>query len=482
MSWNLSWPVVIVLATAAAAPTSDRHGAEGEPARLPPVASRQADPADSVYRAGRTALTRREYRKAAQLFAAIETRFAGSRYAADARYWEAFALYRLGTDESLRQALAALTAQRRRHPTAATRGDAAALERRIQGELARRGDPDAAAAISTAARLVAAPPVPPAPPTPPATPAPPSPPTRVRSQPAAGSHSDCPEDDDDIKVAALNALQQMDAERAGPVLKKVLARRDAESACLRRKAVFLLAQQGAEGAEPTLLDAVRHDPDPEVREQAVFWLSQVGTDASVAALDSILRTTKDPDLQDKAVFALSQQGSARSTQALRAYAERSDVPEEAREKAMFWLGQSGSAENITFLRGLYGRLHSEELRKKVLFSLAQTGTKENARWLVDIARNQKEPLELRKQALFWAQQCDLPTSEFAGLYGSTTDRVMREQIVFVLSQRGDKPAADKLLEIARSDPDRDLRKKALFWLTQMDDPRAAQLLQEILEH
>jgi HEAT repeat protein len=479
MSWNLSWLAVMVLTTTAAPPSSTRHGAEGEPARLPLVPSRQADPADSVYRAARTALSRREYRKAAQLFAAIEARFAGSPYAADARYWEAFALYRLGSDESLRQALAALQAQRRRHPTAATRGDAAALERRLQGELARRGDPDAAAAISAAARLVAAPP--PTPP-PPAPPAPPSPPAPERSQTAAGSHSDCAEDDDDIKVAALNALQQMDAERAGPVLKKVLARRDAESVCLRRKAVFLLAQQGAGGAEPTLLDAVRHDPDPEVREQAVFWLSQVGTDASVAALDSILRTTKDPDLQDKAVFALSQQGSSRSMQALRAYAERNDVPEEAREKAMFWLGQSGSAENITFLRGLYGRLRSEELKKKVLFSLAQTGSKENARWLVAIARNRQEPLELRKQALFWAQQCDLPTSEFAGLYGATTDRAMREQIVFVLSQRGDKPAADKLLEIARSDPDRDLRKKALFWLTQMDDPRAAQLLQEILEH
>ena len=138
MSWNFSWPAVIVLATLAAAPSGARHGLEAKPARLPPVASRQADPADSVYRAARTALTRREYRKAAQLFAAIETRFAGSQYAADARYWEAFALYRLGSDDGLRQALAALNAQRRRHPTAATRGDAAALERREIGRASCR--------------------------------------------------------------------------------------------------------------------------------------------------------------------------------------------------------------------------------------------------------------------------------------------------------------------------------------------------------
>ena len=357
MSWDLSRFAVAMLATLAATPGAAKHAADSTWSAQPPAPTAQADPADSVYRAARAALTRREYRQAATLFAAIETRFAGSQYAADARYWQAFALYRLGTDESLRQALGALRLQRQRHPAAATKGDAAALERRIQGELARRGDPDAAAAVSAAAQLVAAPPAPPSPPSPPAPPAPPTAYAAPRTGHAGGSsRTDCSEDDDDIKVAALNALQQMDPERAGPVLKKVLARRDAQSVCLRRKAIFLLAQQGAEGAEPTLLDVVRHDPDSEVREQAVFWLSQVGTDASVAALDSIVRTTTDPDLLDKAVFALSQQGSARAMQALRAYAERTDVPEGAREKAMFYLGQSGTTENLAFLRGLYGRL------------------------------------------------------------------------------------------------------------------------------
>ena len=69
----------------------------------------------------------------------------------------------------------------------------------------------------------------------------------------------------------------------------------------------------------------------------------------------------------------------------------------------------------------------------------------------------------------------------AALYASSQDRAMREQLVFVLSQRGDKAAADKLFEIAKGDPDRELRKKALFWLGQMDDPRVADVLQQILE-
>jgi HEAT repeat protein len=272
----------------------------------------------------------------------------------------------------------------------------------------------------------------------------------------------------------------MDEERATPVLRKVLARRDPGSACLRRKAVFLVAQHQASGAEDLLLEAARGDPDPEVRGQSVFWLSQVGTDKAVAALDSILRVSKDPDIQDKAVFALSQQGSRRAQAALHAYAQRPDINESIREKAIFWIGQSGSTEDEAFLRSLYPKLQSEELRKKLLFSIAQTGSKESLAWLLDLARKRSEPLEIRKQALFWAGQQGATGADLAGLYDSFAERELRDHLIFVMSQDGDRAAADKLLEIARKDPDPELRKKALFWLGQIDDPRAAEALEEII--
>ncbi len=103
----------------------------------------QADPADSLYRAARQALDRRDYTRAAELFARVPSRFPRSAYAGDAYYWNAFALYRVGGTSQLHAALDALDAQRATHPKAATRGDAQALERRIEGELARRGDQDA---------------------------------------------------------------------------------------------------------------------------------------------------------------------------------------------------------------------------------------------------------------------------------------------------------------------------------------------------
>ncbi|HET9040286.1 MAG TPA: HEAT repeat domain-containing protein [Gemmatimonadales bacterium] len=458
---------------AASAPDS-----AGPLAARPPEASLQGDPADSVYRAARAALDRRDYRQAAVLFAQVPERFPRSGYAADAYYWRAFSLYRVGGTPQLRAALAALDIQRERFPKAATKGDAKALASRIQGELARQGDPTAAAVVTEAAADAArTPPVPPVPPTvamapPPQPPIPPAPP---------GDDNRCADDDDDTKVAALNALQQMDDERARPILQRVLARRDPASVCLRRKAVFLIAQESASGTEDILLETARTDPDHEVREQAVFWLSQVGTDKAVGALDSILRTSKDPALQEKAVFALSQHGSDRAFQALRAYAERPDLSVDLREKTIFWIGQSGGAENEAYLKSLYGRLKEESLREKVLFSISQAGGQENARWLLGIAKDTRQPLELRKRALFWAGQSDASMADLTALYASTPDREMREQLIFVYSQRDEPAAVDKLLDIAKREPDVELRKKALFWLGQSDDPRAAKALQDIIE-
>jgi HEAT repeat protein len=57
---------------------------------------------------------------------------------------------------------------------------------------------------------------------------------------------------------------------------------------------------------------------------------------------------------------------------------------------------------------------------------------------------------------------------------------MKEQLIFVYSQRKDAQAVDKLMDIARRDTDPDLRRKAVFWLGQSRDPRAAQLLIELI--
>lgn len=435
----------------------------------------QTDPADSLYRVAREALNRNQYRRAADTFAELGRRYPRSGYAADALYWEAFALYRIGGESELRTALGRLETQKSRFPKAGTSGDAATLTTRIQGELARRGDAEAAATVTATAtatagssaggsaggRTVTT--------------------TRATGRSTGGRAGgrDACDEDDDVKLAALNAVLQMDSERAMPLLTRVLARRDSGSVCLRRKAVFLVAQKADAGGEDVLIQAARNDPDGEVREQAVFWLSQVESPKAVAALDSIVQKSTDVELQEKAVFALSQQSGTQARSALRAIAERKDMPRGIREKAIFWLGQSESGGG-EYLRGLYARLDDDELKDKVIFGVAQSGSAEDRRWLLEVAKDPKGNVELRKKAVFWLGQAGGSGSELASLYGSLTEQELKEQVIFALSQLDGPAAVDQLMEIARKDKDPEMRKKAIFWLGQSDDPRASQFIESLL--
>ena len=437
------------------------------------------DRADTLWREARAALNRNDYDRAARLFRELRVSHSSSRYAADAPYWEAFALYRTDDVRRFRTALEVLALQKDRWPDASTRGDARTLEIRIKGRLAQQGDAEAAGDVSEAAREIAeenhqvnesvqevreaahqqreaahqA---------------------RERSRSTAGC------DDDDDRVAALNALLQMDADRALPILRRVLARRDECSEVLRRKAVFLVAQKVTPETEDILLETMRSDPDGEVREQAVFWLSQVPTEKAVNALEQILRGSRDSNLREKALFALSQHRSPRGGAILREVARSDSMPGDIREKAIFWIGQRRSAENATFLRELYGRTSSESLKEKVLFSVSQMRGEGNEAWLLEIATNQRESIEMRKKALFWAGQSGMSTSELAAMYDRLGDAEMKGQAIFVLSQKNDRAAADKLMSIAKTERDSDLRKKAVFWLSQSRDPRVAEFLESLI--
>jgi hypothetical protein len=417
---------------------------------LPPEPWAKADPADSLYRLAREAMSRGDYKRAAEIFHQIPERYPQSAYASQSIYYEAFALYRSGGDDDLSAARDRLN-QLEQRDAKIWKSDGAVLLTRVCGELAKRGDEACAADIEKTAQ----------------------------KDPPVQANQPCSDDETEDKIAALNALMQMDAERAMPILKKVLARRDTCSASLREQAVFIVSQKRTPETANILMDVARSDPDQDVREKAVFWLSQVP--GSTGLLEEILKGSGDENIKEKALFSLSQQNEPRAQQALRDFATRESENSDLREKAIFWLGQNHSKDNTEFLRSLYSRLTNEDLKEKILFSLSQQKGAGNEQWLMNIALNPKEDIELRKKALFWAGQSGVAISEMSQLYDRMGDSEMREQIIFVLSQRqSDRAAIDKLFDIAKNEKDPELRKKAIFWLGQSHDPRVQQFLIDLI--
>src|SRR5690242_16561614 len=75
----------------AAAPTLNT--ASGDLASIAPN-----DPADSLYRAARAALTDGDYRRAAAMFKQVVDKYPKSDLVGDAQYWRAWSLYKFGAD------------------------------------------------------------------------------------------------------------------------------------------------------------------------------------------------------------------------------------------------------------------------------------------------------------------------------------------------------------------------------------------------
>lgn len=403
----------------------------------------QEDPASPTYQRAREALNRRRYAEAARLFAEIRSEYPRSGYVADSFYWQAFALFRDGGQRRLREAAELLRVQSERHAAAGTRRDADALRVRIEAQLARTGDADAAAQI---ARQAAGP---------------------------------CDEQQE-VRLAALSALLNMNAEQAVPILQEVLQSRDQCSVELRRRAVFLVSQKLNDESVDILLDLAHRnpDPDPEVREQAIFWLHQVDSPEALDALESILRESNDPELQERAIFAISQRSDdGRAIRVLRGYAERTDVPTELRSNAIFWISQNPDAGGATYLIELYPRLNDAELKERAIFGISQAGGREARAFLLERVRDRSESVEVRKNALFWVGQMgELQANDFQGLYNTLDDTEMKEQVIFVASQSRDRAAVDFLMEVARNERNGELKQRAIFWLGQSKDPRVAEFL------
>jgi len=97
-----------------------------------------------------------------------------------------------------------------------------------------------------------------------------------------------------------------------------------------------------------------------------------------------------------------------------------------------------------------------------------------------LVRDSGAMLDSRKEALFWLGQSDAPTADLVRLYDDLEPEPLRDHATFVLSQRRDEAAVDKLIDIARHDRDLDVRKRAMFWLGQSRDPKAVKFFRDVL--
>ncbi|MCC6244373.1 MAG: HEAT repeat domain-containing protein [Gemmatimonadaceae bacterium] len=409
------------------------------------------DPADSLYREARRALGSDNYPIAAMAFRKIREQYPKSTYTADAYYWEAFAMQRIGQKASLVSALELLGQQQEKHPRASTRGDASSLKTRIEGQLARLGDQQAIASLADKARNA--------------------------------TSDGCPRAQDDERIDALNAVAQMEVDQALPILRKVLTRREPCTQQLRRTAVWLVASKRPADAASMLLNVAKSDPDKEVREQAVFWMANVPTEEATTMLIDLAKKGEDLDLQKRALYSLSRSKSPRAASTLKEVAMDASANVELRGDALNWYmnGPGRTSEDaLTFLKDVYGRADEGRFKQRVLQMIAMRKNDETRAFLTDVAQNSRESIDTRRSALYALSSAGASSTQLAQIYDRSMEVEFRQQVISALSSLRENAGIEKLIDIARNDKNAQLRKQAVSHLSRSKDPRALQLLTEII--
>ena len=226
---------------------------------------------------------------------------------------------------------------------------------------------------------------------------------------------------------------------------------------LRERAVRVIGENGTK-ADMDWLRGVALDRTERtaIRERAVRMLGR--SQRRTLAARSCTTSSTTPSLRERVIRVMAEIGDNESRRWLREIVERTTRADAVRERAIRSLAEMG---DVAYLQTAYRSVDDDGLRERILRSVAESGGSETTKWLRDIVLDSKERSSLRERAVRLLAESGAPTSELVSLYDAVPDRVVRDRLVSVLAERGDRAARDKLRAIAENDPDDDLRRRAV---------------------
>lgn len=397
--------------------------------------------------AAREALNREQYQQAAGMLASQRAELLRTHEAGNALYWEAFARYRLDRTQELKLAVELLRQQQEQFATAETARDGEALLARVYAELAARGEAGAA--------------------------------REVREL------SDDQHQREETRIQALNALLEMDPDRALPVLAEILRGTRPGSPSYRRNAAFLLCRTDDPRAEDLLIELADSETDPDLLSEVVICLSMKDSDRALDAIVAVFGRADDPRVAESAAQAIGRHGGDRAFAVLTGLVRDRNADPERRRQALFSLSNSGRDAEVSALAQQVLREGGDPgLLEVALMTLSRLETSVPEQVFLDIVTDPKADDQLRAQALHFAgARGSLTASQLRTVYANAGGRELKMQVCHVLTQLEDRgPALDALLEIARREEDPEIRQAAVYWVSQFEgDPRAAAFLLEVIE-
>jgi hypothetical protein len=371
-----------------------------------------ADRADQVYERGIQARDQKQWQRAIQNFDEA-IRLKGDR-ADGALYWKAYSQNKLGART---EALQTLETLRKAYPESRWLADAKALDFEVR---------------------------------------------QASGQPVAPEQ----EADEDLKLMALNSLQNSEPERAVPILEKIV--QGNQSSKIKERALFILAQSDSPRATEVLARIGRGNANPDLQLKALNYLGVEGGRANLQLLSDIYSSSNDNNAKRAILHSYMVAGDKAHLLAAAKNEKNLDLKKEA-------IHQLGVLDAADELWDLYQKEPSTDLKETILHGLF---IGDNVDRIIEVARNDKDD-KLRLAAIHWLGVMDghKTADTLVSIYEGTRDAAVRQQVIQGLFVQDNAKA---LVSLARKEADLSIKKSIVNKLSLMDSDEARKYLMEIL--
>jgi hypothetical protein len=273
------------------------------------------------------------------------------------------------------------------------------------------------------------------------------------------------QNDDDLKILALQGIMNNDPSKGIPLVEKYL--NGSANPKEKTKALFLLVQSGSPQAQQMLATIARGQSNPELQRKAVEYLGMTGSKDSGKLLMEIYNGTSDEGVKHAVLRSYMISGDHEDLAAV----AKKETNEGLKRDAIRQLGIMGDRAD---LQSLYQTESSTETKKEILQALFLAG---DSTRLSELALSEKNP-ELRRAAIRNLGLMGGKDPLLKSIYDKETDRDVKLEIINANFIGGN---ATGLIAIAKSEKDPELKKAAVSKLALMNSKEGNEYLMELLQ-
>jgi HEAT repeat protein len=276
------------------------------------------------------------------------------------------------------------------------------------------------------------------------------------------------EQDEELKLLALNSLMQQDEARAVPIIQQILNSDKSEK--LKDRALFVLAQDQSPQAQALLGQVASGDRNPALQRKAIEMLAVTRGKQAAETLANIYRQTTNEEVKNTILHTYLVIGTPDPL----VEAARHESDPKLVRTAVHTLGAMGATSQLLTL---YHDTSNPEVKAEVINGLIPAGQK-GADALGTIAGSEQDP-ELRRKAIrnLGVAGGMSAAPALVAIYKKNADLETKKAVAQALFLAGD---SHDLVELARAEKDPALKQALVQQLSLMRNKEATDYMLEIL--